>query len=641
MPIVNPELQYRTPRAYVQFIGESDEVYNLSPDNILGVQTSKSLSNPAGSFEIVFKGGTGKTSQSTTGLTANSENSLDWWMARLHPMTLVILTIGAQNDLELVERKLSPFNPSPGMRRPETPPPLPKDFMASLTPTERNQLDRSIVMIGLVEECTLNVTMTPTGPQRAIRVVGRDMGKLLLDDNLTRLARAQTVTREQEIRMITVGDVGDDEWLRFMDRASINGTANSMFWKSLSTLGSDAKIPLLEALTNIVARAPSYNVQLSDTRRLQDYFDVGFVGTISESQADLSTSRVLMGEDLKQMAVRATMLLFTYQGPIHTALAYFAPPPLAELFVETRGLEARLIVRRPPFYRPGTMPGMVQAMRDYLTQAQRPEVIGRDGVQTIIDGLSPYIGDTDEFVTSDPAGRQGVRGICHTIPAFQVITYAVSRSMAGAVSVYQIYPTILMRGEASDSALQQGASASYLYDLKAAQRYGTTKTYRFGCPWDPMSVGRRRAVKAANEVTYDASQMPVLLRPEVGSREINLAMAETMRQYYYNRDNPGFLSGQIVVVGYADYRIGDRVHLPDHDDTVFYVESVQHSYQYGRSYLTTLTVSHGQPYTPPNRRLVPYEDSLTPSVLKRGSRGARSPRRNPNATGPQNSGPNK
>lgn len=619
---------YRTPRAFVQFIGESDEVYNLSPDNILSVSTSKSLSSPAGSFEILFKSGEERTSSTSTAIfNSPATKPIDWWLERIHPMTVAIIAIGSQDDVAIAQRQLSTgTQPARGSSAQ-----LPREFMAALPEADRLALERVVLMVGLVEDCSLSVSMTSEGPQRSLRVAGRDFGKILLDDNLTRLARARAVTREQETRMIVVGEVEQDMYQRFMDRASINSSNNSMFWKTMSRAGSDSKIPLLEVLTNIIDRAPSYNIQLSNRRTLKNYFDVGAVSVSDNGRtADLTTSRVIMSDDLQLMSVRATMTLLLAQGPVFSCLVTFAPPPLAEMFVDTYGLEARLVVRRPPFYRAASMPKFIESMEAFMRKARRGPS-GIDFIKSTFTGLLQNT--TDEFATSDAQGRMGPRGLVHEIDKSRVLSLSLTRSMANVISIYQIYPTILMRGEASETALNQGVT-SYLYDLAAAQRYGTTRTFRHGCPWDlleqQVTASRSSAVRRITAVASDFaietrgeganSRRDVkLLKPNVGSTELSLACAETMRQYFYNRDNPAMLSGQIAVTGNTSYRIGDRVRLPQYNDTIFYVEGVQHSYQYGRAFVTTLSVSRGQPFVYPSERIVPYTDTMEPVLDPHGT----------------------
>lgn len=61
-------------------------------------------------------------------------------------------------------------------------------------------------------------------------------------------------------------------------------------------------------------------------------------------------------------------------------------------------------------------------------------------------------------------------------------------------------------------------------------------------------------------------------------------------------ENPNFYSGDIVVKGSPDYRLGGRLFLTDEQNDElweYYIESVQHSYSYTSGYTTTLGVTRG------------------------------------------------
>lgn len=61
-------------------------------------------------------------------------------------------------------------------------------------------------------------------------------------------------------------------------------------------------------------------------------------------------------------------------------------------------------------------------------------------------------------------------------------------------------------------------------------------------------------------------------------------------------ENPNFYSGDIVVKGSPDYRLGNKMFLEDEQNSEFweyYIESVQHDYSYNNGYTTTLGVTRG------------------------------------------------
>lgn len=70
----------------------------------------------------------------------------------------------------------------------------------------------------------------------------------------------------------------------------------------------------------------------------------------------------------------------------------------------------------------------------------------------------------------------------------------------------------------------------------------------------------------------------------------------SQRLYNWYVNNPNFYTGDIVVIGHPDYRLGNRLLYRDtenHDLWEYYIESVQHSYSYVEGYKTTLGVTRG------------------------------------------------
>lgn len=70
----------------------------------------------------------------------------------------------------------------------------------------------------------------------------------------------------------------------------------------------------------------------------------------------------------------------------------------------------------------------------------------------------------------------------------------------------------------------------------------------------------------------------------------------TQRLANWYCENPNFYSGEIVVKGSPDYRLGGRLFVQDKQNDElweYYVESVQHSYSYTEGYTTTLGVTRG------------------------------------------------
>ncbi|MCC9083643.1 hypothetical protein LOS22_14475 [Enterococcus faecium] len=61
-------------------------------------------------------------------------------------------------------------------------------------------------------------------------------------------------------------------------------------------------------------------------------------------------------------------------------------------------------------------------------------------------------------------------------------------------------------------------------------------------------------------------------------------------------ENPNFYSGDIVVKGSPDYRLGGRLFVVDEQNNElweYYIESVEHTFSYTQGYTTTLGVTRG------------------------------------------------
>jgi hypothetical protein len=585
-------LTYRSPKVFVQFINETRSF--VAPEHIIAARTMKALGSSSGMFELSFK-----TSDLEGGSSANpvrpSKNGVptDFWMEAVRPMTVTIISMGSDQDIKKVQKVFEnlPTNIDPAQ------------FYASAESATRDLIDRTVVMVGLVEEVAFNLVMGQAGPERVLRVAGRDFSKVLMDDSLRRIARAETLPKDER-RIITLGDPADmpagspqrsvttEDRSRLLSRASITGTEGS-YWQEISQNGNDSKVKMEESIAKILKSAPSMNVTLDNGAALQSYFN----------------GEPVVSPELKTMTVRATLMLFTYNGPVWQAITQLAPAPLAEVFVDTIGLRNVLHIRRPPFYRPSLMGSMPAMMRRYLEQSR-----GKDAAPEI-NKVMGIIGD--EFSKDQFASEY------KTLESREVIGVALSRSGAAAVSQYQVIPALLMRGEAGEYAASQGVSASYLYDLPTAVRYGS-KLLQAVCPWDVsqktstrsdeerLNRDRTAAAQAAAATPGTEDDEQVIARRlqrqrEAVSQEQTLSASETIRLYYYFRDATAFLNGTLTTQARPDIRIGNRVHLPGHDDMIAYVESVQHVYQYGQPFVSQIAVSRGQPLNPPRGRLVSYD----------------------------------
>lgn len=571
-------LTYRTPKVFIQFINET-QTY-VAPEHVIGARTAKAMGSAAGMFEVSFK-----TSDLQSGNDSNpyraAKNKVpsDFWMNAIRPMTVAVIAMGTEQDIKSVSDILKTL-------------PNPASYYDSASAENRSLLDRTIVMVGVVEEVAFNLMVTSEGPQRLLRVAGRDFSKVLMDDSLRRIARA-TKDHPDERRIVTLGDERDvpeggtksllpGDRSRLLNRASLN--ASNAYWQRLSQNGMDSKVLMREAVRNILDNAPSMNVKLANGANLTDYF----------------TAAPIVSPELQGMTVRATLSLFTYNGPVWDAITQMAPAPLAETYVDTVGLKNVLRIRRPPFYRPALMKSMLEKTEEFLKKVRPGQTNERNKVMGILRSELTE----DKFAASYKRIEQA-----------DVIGIALSRAGSTSFSQYQVVPSLFMRGEIGELAAFQGVSASYLYDLPTAIRFGS-KLLQAVCPWDVTEKVSTRNAEGAAQASLEnlARTDPERARQEVlkrqresVSQEQTLSASETMRLYYYFRDASAFLNGTLTIKASPDIRIGDRVHLPGYDDTILYVEAIQHVYQYGQAFVSQLTVSRGQPLNPTTPRLVSYD----------------------------------
>lgn len=579
-------LNYRAPKVFVQFINERQTF--VAPEHIIGARTAKSMGSAAGMFELSFKTSDLKEGRSTNPLRPSKTNKpTDYWMDMIRPMTVAVIAMGSEKDIRDVGELLTSMPPSVS----------PTSYYEQASAEKRKLIDRTVVMVGLVEEVAFNLMMTSEGPQRLLRVAGRDFGKVLMDDSIRRIARA-TENTPDERRIVTLGGEKDmpqgqppsilaDDRDRLLNRASLN--AKTAFWKDISTQGLDSKEYLNVSVARILENAPSMNVKLDNDVELKSYFN----------------SKPVVAPELEGMTVRATLSLFTYNGPVWDSITQLAPAPLAEVYVDTVGLKNVMHIRRPPFYRPSLMKSMLAKTRAFL-ELVRGRALRRE-IDKILEILDSELTE-DKFAAS-----------YSTIEQDEIIGIALSRAGTTAFSQYQVVPSLLMRGEMGELAAFQGVSASYLYDLPTAIRFGS-KLLQAICPWDVTrrivasrtktlrELDEEAALRSLRERDPEAAMKEVVKRQSQAiSQEQTLSASETMRLYYYFRDSSAFLNGTLTTRARPEIRIGDRVYLPGYDDTIAYVEAVQHVYQYGQPFVSQLTVSRGQPLKPTRSRLVNYD----------------------------------
>lgn len=589
-------LTYRNPKVFVQFIGERP--IGVGPSHIVSARTLKTMGDSTGAFEVAFRTtNLSDGDRSTPVPSGNVPN--DYWLNIIRPMTVAVIAMGVERDIDRVQTLLSTI-----------PQGITPDQFYDRAPAETKALiDKVVVMVGLVEESAINRVMGANGPENVLRVAGRDFSRMLMDDSLRRIARA-TGENTRERRIVTLGAPGDlpgpvksvqaSDRDRLLDRASL--TQQNQFWRDLSRQGTESKILMKEAVKNILENTPSVNVTLANGAPLTSYFNTA----------------PIVDTALEGVTVRAVLSLFTYSGPVWQAITQLAPAPLAEVYIDTIGLKNVLQIRRPPFYRPSLMGSMATKMRQFLQQIGRPA----GEVTKVLDAVQRDL-FTDQFAEW-----------YHEIPQADVIGLALSRSSSAVFSQYQVIPSLLMSGQMGDYAAFQGVTASYLYDLPTAVRFGS-RVLQAICPWDISIRSQSYAAQLAAEdakrkeiadAGNDADKIREINRryqDEAVSQEQTLSASETVRLYYYMRDSSAFLNGTVTVPARPEIRIGHRVYLPGYDHTIAYVESVQHTFQYGQPFLTQLAVSRGQPLNPTTPRLVSYDvENPTMAVTQEADREA-------------------
>jgi len=554
--------RHRSPTVFIQF--QSDVLTNVEPSHIVAVTTMKTLANPAGMFEIQLKTGPEKHShdygpREELGQPAD----VDYWFARIKPMTLCIIAMGDPTDVAVARRVLQ--SEANRYRTPAA-------ITASLG-DDAPAFQRSIVMVGLVDEVTLTTAISMQGPQRMMTITGRDFGKILMDDNIRRIVRGADLDGVDH-RLVTVGDVPNEVATRLINRSTLQ--ARDRYWEPISGGGAAVKQPLWEVLIASLIKAPGIMTVLDNKNAVRDYF----------STIDIST-------ELQQYYVRGLLSLFWFNGPLWEALKQLVPTPMAELFVDTVGLRNVLIARRPPLYRSSTMPEYTQTVADFLQVTGYP-------IEVATKVLQPQVIGEDQF-TSVPSRVAG--NTYHTVKAEDIVVSAYGRSGVGTMAQYQVVPTILMQGEMAEMATEIGVTGAYIYDLAAGARFGT-RLLQAACPWD-LEGDAAINVQSPSQIS-ETNFNTKALAGTVTVTERAVAGAETVRLYYLFRDAAEFISGSLTIRARPEIRVGDRVLIPSFGNLIVYVESVQHSFRFGAAFVSQISFSHGQPLSP-SGRLATYE----------------------------------
>lgn len=557
----------RQPAVRILFVGET--VTPVIPEMVLSVHTTKSLGDPNGVFEILLKPGVlASSTRSNASLRTDSAPLGDWWLSNVRPMTLVHIAFVTPTNVAEVDRVFRA-----AVDKGTSP--------HSLVQDPPSEILESVVMTGLVDEVLLESTITRHGPERVVRVTGRDLGKILTEDTQRMVtANSGVVAEVREVdqqgahgaQTMLLGSPGGDNrhgWNRGLE-STRRFLARLMFldkqnWAQVASFGGQGgpptHLPLL--ISQILEDAPGLELILSTGEPLRQYIPAPAV------------------DGLDPFAMFNSWAFQNFAGSAWDALRMALPPVSAECFVDTYGFGARLVARRPPFLRPVMMQGasevfdVFMSKMDYLDDASRALL------------KSHFLPTTDEFV-SEPLRVSKTAGdgqAYHTVALADVVSTSFRRGDRQALTQYQGISSALAGGEGT-------TAIPILVDMPAGFRFGS-RAMQVYSPW---------TLHAWVDETKDYKD------PTVNSNDpMAVAAEEALRAYYYHRDNCEFLSGTLTVRGRPEIRIGDRIHLPDHDDLIVYVEQVANSLSVGSPYLTQIAFSRGQPKGA-TKRLATYDE---------------------------------
>jgi hypothetical protein len=567
---MNPAfVAYRGPTAQVQFIGET--TITVEPSQLVSVQTRKSLAEPAGSFDILLKTGTDAASKRfVAGPGGQAPVSQDYWMEKIRPMMVCWISFGSRGELATVEAYAgkNDLENEPGPTRFQ---PQPDDVIAQRRGTPQDTVRRNLVMIGVVDEVTTYTSVGGESVERGVRISGRDMTRFLLSDTLRRV-----VNTDDASMIVTVGEVDTSVRDLLVRRTEIRtDTAAEWFNLAVYPQGS-VHIPLQDFFDTVLQKGPSLQTILPNNRRATEYL----------------SDRANIDPRLQNYVsmFQAPMAMFMFRGAPWQAMQQMAPKPFVECWVDTVGTRAYLTVRRPPFARgPGATKGFREIAQTMAEAANpSPEYGAMVALLADVDGVTAW----DEF-TEMPCAV--VDGGYHTISGWEVMQSVFARSAGEAITMFQSIDGIITAG--GNAPPGEFDVAPVLYDVAGASRYGT-HVMQVLLPWGyddrrNMSVWNS---PAGGPVNLETGNRTVFRKYEVDETNKALSIVETVRSYYFYRDNPEYLSGSLTVRGRPEIRVGDRVRLPEAGDLIFYVESVEQVFQVGQPYITRMGLSRGQPF---------------------------------------------
>lgn len=556
----------RRPRVRIAVLGEQTTL--IEPESVVSVQTEKTLGSPAGAFDVVLKPQAEEGMRRNNALYRSPLSPLtDRWLELIRPMSIIYIALGTDADLAVVDDVFQQ------VKRGDV---SPVDLTSALSAERRSVVQQAVVMAGIIEYANTDIVVTPSGPQKSFHLAGKDLSKLLLDDGL-RIAlglESDALHETNATGMVLVGsqrpgkgttkplDINNPETEAFLTRILPQDPKS---WFAAVSQGNQATVTLGDALPKIVDLAPSQHVQLANGRAMREYLPV-----------------VNVEDSLKTARVQPFTHFYFHQGSTWDALNLVAPRPIAEVFLDTVGFGAQLVVRRPPFLRPAMMDGADQLLEKVLQHASIPKDTWS------ATWTRPLVGAVDQFtseplrVVSTPAHQA-----YHVVRASEIVSVQWMRGDNDAMTQYQVVAELAAQGP----PLAQPYAVPIATDVPQSMRYGT-RPGQFSCPWWSDQAGAGLVASPdGTPVNYNASYA--------------LSCVELVRLYYYFRDNPEFYSGSLTILGRPEIRIGDRLFFPDFGLLV-YVEKVRQSYTMGQQFVTQISMTRGQPKDA-TRRLVSYD----------------------------------
>jgi Tfp pilus assembly protein PilZ len=479
--------EHRDIKARVKFLSAKDDAAKELSSSVVSVQTSKYMNQVAGSFEIRL------IPQPSRGSNQTSIKQLAYLYSNAHPMDLI--SIGFQK---------------PGGK-----------------------------MLGLVDNVFKRKTLVNRGIRREIIIKGRDFGKLLIEDNShpsPNKKGGNAEFKERALEMLKkVGIVKTDEEARQHPFAFMFDELRVPEHFDPETggyLGSSFHGATIEDAINFVLKS------LTTLRVI-----VSFRG-----EKNVSAGKLLLRD--KKIKCRpedklASDGLSRYTGSIANFLNQIIDKDFYELFIDSIGENAVLVVRPRPFDRIGDK---ITASDGSITEIKENDSFCWENLKTLITN-EPYHVIKDEDILTSALGTSDYE-------VFTFYRHIASKELFGQI-------------------LQESYGAFYpIADFAQLKRFGL----------------RLR----------DSSSQLVKVFDEDSKQIIHRVLGMRDRMFNWNRYN-GFLeSGSITVKGNDKYRIGDRIFLKDEiakngeRGILAYCVGVNDMYQVGTPYITNLQIIRGE-----------------------------------------------